>query len=464
MTLTFIRWPVNALGRYLLACVIATLSGPAIAQPVTEGEALISLALERRDRGEYALALEAGTEALRRARATGNRRLAAEAHNILGLTENSRDQPAAALRHGLDELRIREELGDRHGLSQSLNNIGISYRRLGEYEEALEYHRRSLAMKLELGDRDGAGFSHHNIGEVLADQDKHEEALESFVRAEAEWRAVDNRRALAAALKSQGQALASLDRPGQSIQKLNASLALRDDPPNPHGKAETLLILCRVQLLMERPAEALENCRSALSIAESLDQTTIIGDALSGLAAAEAASGNVPAAGSLLEKQLTLQRRMREQEQSRLRSEMRATLEAHEAEHHAERLENEAALREQALGRRAAERNMALIAALLLLVIAGIAVNRFRLKRESEQRFRRLAEELSLALGQVKTLRGLLPLCAWCHRKVRDDDGNWIRFENFVLRHTEAEVTHGICPDCKETTFPKSTGGPEGAQ
>ncbi|MBW3565112.1 MAG: tetratricopeptide repeat protein [Acidobacteria bacterium] len=319
-------------------------------------------------------------------------------------------------------------------------------------------------MKLELGDRDGAGFSHHNIGEVLADQGKHEEALESFIRAEAAWRAVDNRRALAAALKSQGQALASLGRPDQSIRKLNASLTLRDDPPNPHGKAETLLILCRVQLLLGRSGEAVENCSSALSIAESLDQTTIIGDALAGLAAAEAASGNVPAAGSLLEKQLALQRRMREQERARLRSEMRATLEAHEAERHAERLEHEAALREEALGRRAAERNMALIAAVLLLVIAGIAINRFRLKRESEQRFRRQAEELSLALGQVKTLRGLLPLCAWCHRKVRDDEGNWTRLETFVQRHTDAEVTHSICPECKETTFPKKTGGKDGDQ
>lgn len=82
--------------RDLLACLIVAvtlcLPVPAIAQAATEGEALIKLAEERRARGEYALALEAGSEALRLARATGNRQLAADAHNILGLIENSRDQ------------------------------------------------------------------------------------------------------------------------------------------------------------------------------------------------------------------------------------------------------------------------------------------------------------------------------------------------------------------------------------
>ncbi|HUE88772.1 MAG TPA: tetratricopeptide repeat protein, partial [Vicinamibacterales bacterium] len=385
--------------------------------------------------------------------------LSAQAHNILGIVENSRDEPAAGLRHSLEELEIFQKIGDRRGLSQSLNNVGNSYRRLGDYAKALEYHQQSLAIKLELGDRDGAGYSHHNIGEALEDQGLHKQALQSYTRAEAEWRAVGNRRALAAAIKSQGVALEALGLLEQSLRRLQASLDMRRDPPNPHGEAETLLSLGRVQLRLGRYGQAVTSYSRALDLAEKLDQTTLIADALAGLATAEAASGNVLAASGLLEKQIALLQRMRDQERSRVRSEMQATLDAHESERRAEQLEQEAVLREETLRRGTAERNMAIIAAALLLVTALIAAYGFSMKRQSEQRLRRQAGALELALAQVKTLRGMLPLCAWCHRKARDDQGRWTDFETFVQEHTDAVVTHTICPDCQETNFPKPPGG-----
>lgn len=51
------------------------------------------------------------------------------------------------------------------------------------------------------------------------------------------------------------------------------------------------------------------------------------------------------------------------------------------------------------------------------------------------------------ALDQVRTLEGLLPICAWC-RKVRDDQGLWEQVESYVAKHSNAQWTHGICPDC----------------
>jgi hypothetical protein len=52
-------------------------------------------------------------------------------------------------------------------------------------------------------------------------------------------------------------------------------------------------------------------------------------------------------------------------------------------------------------------------------------------------------------LEHVKTLRGLLPICAWCKR-IRDDSGYWSQVETYLRSHTEANFTHGICPDCLE--------------
>lgn len=73
--------------------------------------------------------------------------------------------------------------------------------------------------------------------------------------------------------------------------------------------------------------------------------------------------------------------------------------------------------------------------------------------RQSEEKYRKLATELQQALEEVKTLRGLIPICAAC-KKVRDDKGYWNQIEVYLQRHTEARFSHGICPDCMSKYYP----------
>jgi GAF domain-containing protein len=67
---------------------------------------------------------------------------------------------------------------------------------------------------------------------------------------------------------------------------------------------------------------------------------------------------------------------------------------------------------------------------------------------------RRVSARMAEALERVKTLRGLLPICAWCKR-IRDDQGYWKQVETYVHEHTGADFTHGICPNCLEKQRPK---------
>lgn len=57
--------------------------------------------------------------------------------------------------------------------------------------------------------------------------------------------------------------------------------------------------------------------------------------------------------------------------------------------------------------------------------------------------------ELSSALAEVKTLSGLLPICAWC-KKIRDDDGYWQQIDDYLGSHSKIRFTHGVCTDCAE--------------
>lgn len=61
----------------------------------------------------------------------------------------------------------------------------------------------------------------------------------------------------------------------------------------------------------------------------------------------------------------------------------------------------------------------------------------------------KLIAELREALANVKTLRGLVPICASC-KKIRDDQGYWNEVEDYVAKHSEVDFTHGFCPECKK--------------
>lgn len=63
-------------------------------------------------------------------------------------------------------------------------------------------------------------------------------------------------------------------------------------------------------------------------------------------------------------------------------------------------------------------------------------------------------EELRKALAKIKTLSGLLPICASC-KKIRDDQGYWTQLESYISEHSEAEFTHGCCPECMKKLYPE---------
>jgi AmiR/NasT family two-component response regulator len=63
-------------------------------------------------------------------------------------------------------------------------------------------------------------------------------------------------------------------------------------------------------------------------------------------------------------------------------------------------------------------------------------------------------QELQAALSKVKLLSGLLPICANC-KKIRNDEGYWQDVAVYVRDHSEAEFSHGICPDCMKQLYPE---------
>jgi|WetSurSiteA1Bulk_404760.scaffolds.fasta_scaffold08304_2 PAS domain S-box-containing protein len=74
-------------------------------------------------------------------------------------------------------------------------------------------------------------------------------------------------------------------------------------------------------------------------------------------------------------------------------------------------------------------------------------------RRRAEEEREKLILELRTSLEKVKTLSGLLPICASC-KKIRDDKGYWNQIESYIRDHSEAEFSHGICPECMKKLYP----------
>lgn len=82
------------------------------------------------------------------------------------------------------------------------------------------------------------------------------------------------------------------------------------------------------------------------------------------------------------------------------------------------------------------------------LQVATDITNRKNIEKEREQ----LIVQLGDALSKIKTLSGFLPICANC-KKIRDDKGYWNQIENYIQDHSEAEFTHGMCPECSDELY-----------
>jgi len=75
-------------------------------------------------------------------------------------------------------------------------------------------------------------------------------------------------------------------------------------------------------------------------------------------------------------------------------------------------------------------------------------------KKRAEEEKENLIGKLQSALDEIKTLKGILPICSFC-KKIRNDKGYWEQVENYMHKHFDADFSHTICPACVKKNYPK---------
>ena len=90
---------------------------------------------------------------------------------------------------------------------------------------------------------------------------------------------------------------------------------------------------------------------------------------------------------------------------------------------------------------------------IVLLVTSSIVAWLAIRQQEVQKRLATVVVELQKALEEVRTLRGMIPICASC-KKIRDDHGSWIALERYIQERTYANFTHGMCKECILKHYP----------
>jgi len=416
-------------------------------------EALLYVAFGRRGQNLLGLAKQAADESVQLFAALGDANGEAQGLTALGLIEDDDGHFAQGLDAHLKALKIREQTGDKEGLSYTYNNLGNAYLGLGEYAKALEYHQQGLALKIALGNKLSEAYSHHNIGQVYFAMGDYPKAREAYQRGLAIREAMGDARGIGVSLNAIGAVEAKTD-PAKALNTYNRALALRQGTGDRRGEMATELNIGDVYQRMHQPALALAAIRRALAIGDQIDAPVMRSTALKALAGAEAAQGDYRAAFQHQQEYEKAHDEIFNRENTERLQQLQTAHDAESQRRQIEMLKTEGQLRQAELAHANATR-----AALAITVVLGAAslvllLMRFRLKQQSEARFRAQAAELGAALARVQTLKGLLPICASC-KKIRDDNGYWTQVEAYVSAHSDAEFTHSICPPCTELLYPE---------
>ena len=374
----------------------------------------------------------------------------AQGYNMLGLIEADDGKFAEALDYHLRALAIRERTNDKEGLAYSYNNLGNAFRNMGEYDKALEYHRLALALKTQLGNKSSESYSHHNMGLVYFAMGDHANAVAAYRRGLAIREQLNDPRSMGVSLNSIGLVEAQTN-PAAALRTYQQALALRRQTGDSRGEMATEMNLGDVYRRIGDLTQATAAFNRALTLGARLDAPLMRSNAFKALAEVEAQRGNFEAAYiHQLQHQDARDTMFNEENAARFQR-LQVAHEADRQQRQIELLEQQGAVRDAELARVRTTRTALGVTAVLVLISLALLYARFRLKQQSEARLRTQATELAEALDRVQTLRGLLPICAWC-KNVRDDDGYWTQVEAYVARHSKAEFTHCICPSCYDRT------------
>ena len=398
----------------------------------TTMHALNNVALTLKRQADYLGAVQLFSESMKLAEKSGDDGMRATLLNNIGNAYSANMQADRALTFLTEARELKEKIDDPT-LYMTLTNIGICLGRLGRDKEALGYYSRAEKGALAAADEVQAVIARLNAGVSYLREEEYEKARDLLEKAATRLRTMKARRELSVCLVALGMTYDQLDmvQDAERVLKEGREVALGAGAPD----APSLLALAETHASLGSYEEAYKNARE--------------------YAYAKHRQGQEKSKRAYVE----FQAEFEAEKQKRQIAELERDNKAAAMDLERERSEREMAALE--LDREQSRRRGMTIGILfsiaMVFALWRMYVGRLRANQElatTNGELARHRDELQKALDEVKTLRGMLPVCSSCG-DVRDDDGDWLRMDRFIEQRTTAQVSHGICPPCTEKIYGK---------
>lgn len=336
--------------------------------------------------------------------------------------------------------KVTEELGDRREQAIVLNQMGTIYALLDRPKEAVASHRQAIQMAEALKDLALQAAFHLDLANTHRSSNNTDAQLAALNRAlELAHEAGHVNFQIAGRVNLADVYLRRKDY-RTALQQADAALKLPgifEDPGN--------VAVCQVNRgialnRLGRSAEGLETLQKGLRFIKTTQDKSQIAEITGNLAEEYAFAGDFRRAFETECEFKALSDDLKREEDQKRVAEASAAFESDKKQIQIEGLQRE---------HRAQVRLAVLWLALGLLgfSVAGVLVLSRRKLQEVNNALRGLNDQLLSALAEVRTLQGLIPICAHC-KKIRDDGGYWSQMEAYIQSRTEAKFSHGICPEC----------------
>lgn len=422
---------------------------------------LSSVAFCSSQTGDLPQAVEYAKAALVLSTRLGNRERMAKAHNILGITYTFMGSYSRALEEGLEALRLREELGLEAATLQSLNLIGVIYHHSGQHQKAIEYYQKILEANGKVPQPSRVVLANLNIGLAKNKMGLYAEALEHHRLALEVSQKLTDKPYIIYAYTCLGQTHTDLKNHSEARRFLHLALAGYRLQDQKYGRAQVLNALGRLDLITGAWDQGIRWTREAAALAEQIqarDELKTSYELLSGLYEKKR---DAPQALKFFKLYSQTKDTLFSTQESERIADISMKIVSLKKDNEIGSLKRE---HDISILKFQKERYFSFILAsgmvtlfLFILVLIGYGKktrDSKRLLETSHGKLQALNAELQETLREIRTLTGLLPICAKC-KKIRDDDGYWQQLEGYISEHTSATFSHGICPHCAEELYPE---------
>ncbi|MCD4706991.1 MAG: tetratricopeptide repeat protein [Candidatus Sabulitectum sp.] len=362
--------------------------------------------------GEYQTALKYGFRNLEITGITNDRISESDTFNRIGIIYYKLSDIDKALDYFLKALRIFEESNEVVKASSLLNNISIIYSSLKDENSALDYCTRAIEISEKHNCSTNLANSLNNAGGIFSRAGNLEKALEYYRRALKIRLKLGEKVKIARVLTNIGMTHDRMSNHEKALDCFFKALEIEMERKDVQDASHTLLSIALSYAATGRAEDAYEYAGKALAYTDRIDSPVIARNIYQSYSEVCEIIGYFREALEFHKKYKSLNDKIFTEDGSRKITELRVKYETDKKERETE------------------------------------------IYRLRNVELAKTNEELKNALNEVKHLSGLLPICASC-KKIRDDSGYWKKIELYISERSDAQFTHGLCPECMRKLYPE---------